>query len=432
MDKYQQLLDFLHTLAPPTYKENGREYQWSLENMHRIDSFLGNPSKKIRCIHVAGTNGKGSTVSYLAALLIKAGYKIGYYRSPQMFDIRERFYINDNMIRPDEMVSFFEQIQAYLKAYNASMLDTKGFLCSFSEFFVSLAFYFFAKNNVDFAIIETGIGGLNDPTNIIESPLLSIITSISYDHTGVLGNTLKQIAVQKCGIIKSQCPVLVGHINEQEVITTIHSYAQDLQSPCYFVDDWYNSLGNEERIEYDANADMAGEYQKFNLQTVSCALHILKELIDINLPFKEMQDAIKSTAHYTGLYGRWEIISTFPTIIADVASNIMGMHLNFEQLEHIYQTGQYSRLVLIFGIMGNDYVGIKKFLPRNAYYIIAESRGYLSSREIAEALNINGYIATNVSDAIQHYKTIQQEKDLVYIGGSPLIVKEALIMSGMV
>ena len=110
----------------------------------------------------------------------------------------------------------------------------------------------------------------------------------------------------------------------------------------------------------------------------------------------------------------------------------MGMHLNFEQLEHIYQTGQYSRLVLIFGIMGNDYVGIKKFLPRNAYYIITESRGYLSSREIAEVLNVNGYIATNVSDAIQHYKTIQQEKDLVYIGGSPLIVKEALIMLHMV
>ena len=426
MNDYYNFKCFLSTLRHPTYTKDGKDFQWSLDNMYRLDEYMGFPSKKLRYIHVAGTNGKGSTVSYLAAIFMRAGYKVGYYRSPQMFDISERFYINDKMITQDEILEFYHKVCQYLEYYGASERDTKGLLVSYSELFISLAFYYFASNEVDIVVLETGIGGLNDPTNIIEKPELCIITSIGYDHINLLGNTLTEIAYQKSGIIKENVPVLLGHIDDIEVQKIIRKESVNKQSKLFLVDEFYNKLNNEEQILCEETGDVIGDYQKYNLQTVSCALKILKKTWKISLSFQDMLLTIQNAMQVTGLYGRWQIVNESPKIIMDVADNPMGLRVNFLQLERILSLYHYEKLVLIITITSEKKLSIKNYLPKHATYIITESRGYLTPKQIAEGLGVEGYLATSVQDAINYYKKISSDKDLVYVGGSHYVVEEAL------
>ncbi len=426
ISNYAEFEQWLLTLAPPTCKTEGQEYQWPLDNMYRIDAYMGFPSKQLHVIHIAGTNGKGSTVSYLAALMMKAGYTVGYYRSPQMFDIRERVYVNNQMINKTDVLEYVAKISSYLESNGKSLYAPEGFLISYSEFIVSLAFWYFAQKQVDIAIIETGIGGLNDPTNIIEKPELSIITSIGYDHVRLLGDTLKEIAIQKAGIIKAHVPVIVGHVEDDEVRETISEIASGKQSEVFFADDAYPFLPTEDKLLLEESSDMTGQYQEYNLQTVSSALHEIRKHRKIPLSLQEQQDAVRQTAQLTGLYGRWQVICKNPTIIADAASNIMGMALNFKQLSALMASKRFGRLVMIFGITSKDYADIKQYLPQNAFYIITESHCFLTPREIAEILSVQGYVSTDVRDAIRYYKSISLQDDLVYIGGSTLIVRDAL------
>lgn len=425
MNEYQKFKLFLQTLKHPTYTKNGKDFQWPLDNMYRIDAYMGFPSKKLKYIHVAGTNGKGSTVSYLAAILMKTGLKVGYYRSPQMFDIRERFYINNQMINKEEIIEYYHKICQYLEYCRLNKLDTKEILISYSEFFISMAFYYFAKNKVDIVLLETGIGGLNDPTNIIEKPELCIITSIGYDHISLLGETLPEITRHKCGIIKQHVPIVVGHIDNIEVEQIIRNEAINKQSPLFFADEMYFKLKKDEQIIYN-ETDFIGDYQIYNLQTVSCALNILKKTLNINITTLDLSMAIENAMQTTGLYGRWQIVKNHPKIIVDVADNPMGLKLNFLQLEKIFQSQEYNRLVLIITITSEKKLTIKDYLPKNAIYIITESRGHLTPQQIANKLGIKGYVANSVKDAIKYYISISNYKDLVYIGGSNYVVEEAL------
>lgn len=423
----QDFWSFLYSLHHPTYSMGGKEFQWSLDNMYRIDEYMGFPSRKLRYIHVAGTNGKGSTVSLLAAILMKAGYKVGYYRSPQMFDIRERFYINDQMISESDILHYYHKICQYLSLYGASPKDTKGLIISYSEFFISLAFDYFYRKKVDIVVLETGIGGLQDPTNIIKNPELCIITSIGSDHTRLFGNSLLEITHQKCGIIKPHAPVVVGHIIEQDVIDYICQEASKKQAPVILSDEMYSLLPIDERVSCTNDKNREANYQHFNIQTVCCALHELRKKMVISLSSQEMQDAVNHFTQTTGLYGRWQICNTNPIMIADVADNPQAVQLNFAQLEKIYDAKKHRRLVLIFGITSKEKLSIRDFLPRNAIYIITESKGFLTPQQIADVLGVDGYVSTDVNDAMKYYFSIAKSDDLVYIGGSIHIVHDALI-----
>ena len=275
-------------------------------------------------------------------------------------------------------------------------------------------------------MLETGIGGMQDPTNIIETPEMCIITSIGYDHTRLLGNTLLEIAHQKCGIIKSHIPIVVGHIDESEVMDLIKCEACDKQSPLIFADVAYNQLPKEEQIPYGESSNERANYQLYNVQTISCALHVLRKKWEINLSLQDIHDAIDHFTQTTGLYGRWQICNENPTIIADVADNPQALQLNFAQLEQIHKTKKYQRLVLILGVTGKEKLSIRDFLPRNALYIITESKGFLTPQQIADGLGIDGYIATDVNDAMNYYFSITRADDLVYVGGSVHIVHDAL------
>lgn len=426
-NEYNEFMQFLFSLKHPTYSVGEKDYQWSLDNMYRIDAYMGFPSKKLKYIHVAGTNGKGSTVSYLASLLIIAGYKVGYYRSPQLFDIRERFFINRDMISKEEVLEYFNKIRTYIESNGASVTNPNGYIISYSEFFISLAFYYFAKHNVDIAILETGIGGINDPTNIIECPELSIITSIGYDHTRLLGRTLVDIAREKCGIIKHNSPVIVGHVEEEDVCLLIEQEAIQKHARCMFSDVIFPQLSSDEQISINGRTIDVCDYQQYNLQTVSCALKELRCKWKINLTSQEIHYAIEKVSEITKLKGRWQICTKNPMIIADVADNPQAMKLNFIQLERLYQTGKYKRLIMILGITSKDKLGIKAYLPHNALYIITESHGFLSPVRIAEGLGVHGYISKNVIEAMNYYYSILDKDDLVYIGGSSHIVHDALL-----
>jgi dihydrofolate synthase/folylpolyglutamate synthase len=247
----------------------------------------------------------------------------------------------------------------------------------------------------------------------------------------LLGNSLLEIAHQKCGIIKPHVPIVVGHINEQEVIDVINCEAYEKKAPIILSDETYNQLPLNERIPYRNFHNWNIEPLYYNLQTVSCALHVLRKKWAINLSPQELRDVVEYFAQTTGFYGRWQICSESPTVIADVADNPQALQLNFEQLQKIYKTERYQRLVLILGITGKEKLSVQDFIPRNALYIITESKGFLTPLQIAEGLGVQGYISTDVNDAMNYYYSIARADDLVYIGGSIHIVHDALLFLGI-
>jgi dihydrofolate synthase / folylpolyglutamate synthase len=425
---YQQTLDFLYSQLPMYSRVGASAYKEDLDNTIALCNAIDNPQHKFKSIHIAGTNGKGSTSHILAAILQQNGYKTGLYTSPHIKDFRERIRINGEMIAQDFVVDFV--------AKTAEI--TKEISPSFFELTVAMAFDYFATEKVDIAIIETGLGGRLDSTNII-TPILSIITNIGYDHMNILGNTLGKIATEKAGIIKQNIPVVIGeYIDETKNIFTEKAALE--KAPIHFVQEQYFASN----IKYSAQAlsvdvtntthkitehfhlDLNGLYQAKNICTVLCATGILMQQ-GFTLTNKNEKIALANVKGITGMKGRWDVLQNNPTIIADVAHNKDGIKLILQQLAENYTNCNYH---FIMGFVNDkDVETVLALFPKNAnyYFTNAHIPRAMPMQELqtkANAQGLHGEIFDDVNDAISTAKSIAKSNDVILICGSFFIISE--------
>lgn len=399
---YNQTLAWLFKRLPMYQRVGAPAMRLGLDQMNRLSAALGNPHRSFKCIHIAGTNGKGSTAHMLASVLQTAGYTVGLYTSPHLKDFRERIKINGQPIDKDIVVDFVNQHLETLEAGNYS----------FFEATVGMAFSSFAKEQVDMAVIEVGLGGRLDATNII-TPILSIITNISKDHQQFLGNTIEAIAGEKAGIIKENVPVVLGQ-NEKSVQKVILDKAKSLGSPVYFA-----------KQTNDYTTDLLGDYQKENLATASMALQVLSEF---DIDDRNRQEGLLSVAKNTGLQGRWQILADFPTVIADVAHNEAGIAAVMNQL----QSMTYAQLHIVFGMVEDkDFEQVQQHLSKDATYYFCSPkvvRAKAVDQLFAEAnrFGCNGKPYESVSDALDAAKTMASPSDIILICGSLFVVAEVI------
>ena len=439
---YSETLHYLYTQLPVFTRDGASAYKANLNNTIELCGRLDNPQHKFKSVHVGGTNGKGSTSHMLAAVLQTAGYKTGLYTSPHLKDFRERIRINGQMISEQSVIDFVEQHKQ----------DFDDIRPSFFEMTVAFAFEIFAKENVDIAIIEVGLGGRLDSTNII-TPLLSVITNIGWDHMNLLGNTLQLIATEKAGIIKPGIPVVIGEY-QPEVAQIFLEKAKQGNSNLTFASEMYGALlinKNTASIELEITGklstlnfqssttsqvithyspltlDLPGSYQLKNVKTVLCAVDELR-----NQGFAVSEDALKTALGQvkilTGLHGRWETLNTNPLTICDTGHNPEGMR---EVLENI-KAVKYVTLHFIIGVVNDkDITGILAMLPVDAVYYFCKPdipRG-LEAESLwlkAESFGLTGRAYPSVMAAFTAAQQAAQPTDLVFVGGSTFVVAEVV------
>ena len=410
----------------------GDAYKPGLEHMVRFSALLGDPHNEYRTVHIAGTNGKGSVANMMASALAAAGLKVGLYTSPHIEDFRERARI----LGPSPSLIPKKYVYDFLCRYEKEMdsLDL-----SFFEITTGLAFKWFADRKVDVAVIEAGLGGRLDSTNII-TPDLSIITSIALDHCALLGNTLEAIAGEKAGIFKPGVPALVGEYLP-ETRPVFEEKAAELGCPLVFAEETEPTLGNREE-EILGNMDLRGKYQAKNLRTVLAALDILKDV-----PYysgledtEAVVDALEHTAGRAGFHGRWERLSDTPLVIADIGHNPAALKGNFAQLEEMMASGKHSSLIIVYAIMADkDLDGIMPLMPSGATYIFTNPQ---TSRALPEEELTSRYKAfcrnegrpedkvfhtPSVREALDQALAIDKEGNpIIYVGGSTYLVSEAV------
>lgn len=427
---YNETISFLFSQLPMFQRIGKAAYKANLNNTIALDKYFDHPHKKFKSIHVAGTNGKGSVSHMLASVLQTAGYKVGLYTSPHLSDFRERIRINGEMIEREEVVEFVNKHKSIIK-------DLKP---SFFEITVAMAFHYFARKHIDIAVIEVGLGGRLDSTNII-NPELSIITNIGYDHMSFLGNSLQEIANEKAGIIKTSTPVIIG---ETQIITdqVFVTKANNLNSDIYFADKEYHvdySLininnyhvltvkKNKEVVYLNIEIDLLGEYQKKNVITTISAIHKLKNQ-DWQIEGKDIYSGLKNVSEKTGLLGRWQIIKYNPLIVCDTAHNIDGIRQIVNQINNT----AFKKLHIIFGMVDDKSINsILTILPKNAiYYFTKASVPRALDEKIlaknAKEFNLKGSIYPDVKNAIVTAINDSNKNDMIYIGGSTFIVADAL------
>jgi len=422
---YDEAIHFLFTSLPIFQRVGGSAYKANLDNTHKLDTYFGHPHRKFHTIHVAGTNGKGSTSHMLAAILQTAGYKTGLYTSPHLLDFRERIKVNGQMITEQEVIDFVEKHQGFIQ-------DIKP---SFFEMTVAMAFDYFVLREVDVAVIEVGMGGRLDSTNII-TPLLSIITNISFDHGQFLGHTLKEITGEKAGIIKQGIPVVIGETQSDTAPVFIRT-AKEKQSPVVFADQMFETIFNQDvivikntksNIKNTYKLDLSGFYQEKNLKTVLASVEVLNGQGILSIPESAVKSGLAHTASLTGLSGRWQVLSEEPLVVADTAHNEAGIE---EVMAQIDQT-QHNRLFIIFGVVNDkDLSKIWRLLPPNAHYIFTQAKieraleaGILAQR--AREQGFSGEIIPDIPTAVHQAREWANEDDMIFIGGSTFTVAEAL------
>jgi dihydrofolate synthase / folylpolyglutamate synthase len=424
---YQQTVDYLFTRLPMFSRIGAAAIKADLTNTIKLCGALGDPQHKFKSIHIAGTNGKGSTSHMLAAILQTAGYKTGLYTSPHLHDFRERIKVNGKMVEQEFVVAFTERIQPLIDEIEPS----------FFEITVAMAFEYFQQQQVDVAIIETGLGGRLDSTNII-TPELSVITNIGWDHMQLLGNTLEQIASEKAGIIKRNIPVVIGE-TQNDTNEVFRKKATELNAPIVFADDmkYVDEFAFEEgylRIIVDDrrknekplyHLDLTGLYQTKNLLTVLEAAHQL-QLKDWQIEEWHLKEALKHVKKLTGLHGRWETIHHQPKVILDVAHNVDGMKLVMEQLE--FET--FNHLYIIIGMVKDKEIeAVLQLLPSYAsyYFTKAQIPRALDEMELmqkAAQFNLKGKAIPEVNVALQDVLAHAKQDDLILICGSVFVVAE--------
>ena len=404
-------------------------FKKDLHNTIALCESLDNPQNKFKSIHVGGTNGKGSTSHMLSAILQECGYKTGLYTSPHLIDFRERIRINGEMISKEFVVDFTERTKALVEEVTPS----------FFEVTVAMAFSYFAKNQVDIAVIEVGLGGRLDSTNII-TPELSIITNISLDHTNLLGSTIKEIASEKAGIIKTNVPVIIGEFDE-ETAEIFREKAQDTNSEiifanqlleasnAVFADDALTSqiTRNGTVIYDDLILDLGGSYQLKNILSVLTAIEYLRKQGFV-LPEEKIYNALRRVKKLTGLQGRWSVLGQKPLIICDTGHNEAGIQEVVKNLSRL----KYNTLHVVLGMVKDkDISSVLAKLPKQAYYYFCSpnlERALPAPELQSQALehNLNGKSYESVTTAFENAKLKASEEDVIFIGGSTFVVAEVL------
>lgn len=422
---YQETLHYLFT-STPLFQHVGKDaYKEGLENTHALDAYFGHPHRTFHTIHVAGTNGKGSCSHTLAAILQRAGYRTGLYTSPHLVDFRERIRVNGEPVPESYVVDFVEKHRHFFEPLHPS----------FFELTTAMAFRYFADSQVDVAVIEVGLGGRLDCTNIIR-PDLCVITNISFDHIQFLGDTLEKIAAEKAGIIKSDIPVVVGETTAETKSVFLRK-AQEVGAPIIFAEEEHLLLSHTrtsdgqylyQTVDYaDLKGELGGLCQLKNTNTLLSAIRQLK-VRGYALTDEAVREGFAGVCELTGLMGRWQKVGSCPTVICDTGHNVGGISYIVEQLA--LQT--YDRLHIVMGMVNDkDISGVLAMLPRKASYYFTQAsvqRALPAGRvkELANKFGLEGEAYPDVSSALAAAKAAATDKDLIFVGGSSFIVADLL------
>jgi len=427
---YTQTVDYLFSALPMFQRNGPAAYKANLDNTHALDEFFGHPHRDFKTIHIAGTNGKGSVSHMLAAILQAAGYKTGLFTSPHLIDFRERIRVNGKMISEDYVCRFVEENKSLIEKISPS----------FFELTTLMAFAYFKDSKTDIAVIETGMGGRLDSTNII-TPLVSVITNIGLDHTQFLGNTIELVAAEKAGIIKENVPVVIGEW-QKETEGVYRDYAGRMKSELSFASQKYSIkasfqtpgrkqimyVRSGEILVYESlSIDLLGLYQKKNLPTVLQTIDRLRES-GVSVSREAIYDGLQNASAITGLRGRWEALGYNPLIICDTGHNAEGIS---EVVQQIRQT-PYRKLHFIFGMVSDkDPKAVLSLLPRDAeyYFTKADIPRALSPELLREEAGSQGLIGESYPDiktAFEAAKARATMDDLIFIGGSTFVVADLL------
>lgn len=403
---YNDTVNWMFSKLPMYQRQGASAFKKDLTNTIAISEHLGNPHHKFKSIHVAGTNGKGSTSHMLASILQEAGYKVGLYTSPHLKDFRERIKINGEMISRNAVINFVKKNQSFLEKQQLS----------FFEMTVGLAYDYFAKQKVDIAVVEVGLGGRLDSTNII-IPVVSVITNIGLDHTQMLGDTLEKIAFEKAGIIKENIPVVIGE-RQEETEHVFIEIAKNKSAPIYFAEDKAIDI-------YES--DLKGNYQQKNIKTVVTTSYILKEK-GFTITEKHIENGLLHVVKNTGLLGRWQVLQKEPTVICDTAHNREGLAYVMKQLGEQH----FNKLHIVLGVVNDkDLQSVLPLFPKDATYYFCKPdvpRGLEAQmlREKAKEYDLLGKRYNSVREAHNEALKSADTDDLIFVGGSTFVVAEVV------
>lgn len=424
---YEETLHYLYTSIPVFQHVGASAYKPGLETSRALDNYLGNPHRAYQTLHVGGTNGKGSTSHLLAAILQLSGYKVGLYTSPHLVDFRERIRVNGEKIPQSYVVDFVERYRRQFEPLKPS----------FFELTSTMAFAYFRDMHVDYAIIEVGLGGRLDSTNII-TPVLSVITNISKDHTQFLGNTLEKIAGEKAGIIKPGVPVVIGDVDKENVMRVFREKAREVNAPLYASTELAPlqscELGEDNRWHFrtkdfgELTGELSGMVQARNASTVLTSVSVLRE-IGIPIPVEAVRNAFARVVELTGLMGRWQTVHTSPRVVCDTGHNTGGWEFLSRQLAD--EAKRCRTLRMVVGMVNDkDIDGVLSLMPKEAVY-------YFTQASVARALPVDefaekacrhglkGGTYPNVGEAVRSALQDASEKDFIFVGGSTFIVADA-------
>ena len=402
---YQETLSWMFNRLPMFQTQGKTALNNKLDNILAFTSVLGNPQTKFKSLHIAGTNGKGSSSSMLASILQEAGYKVGLYTSPHLKDFRERIKINGKEIPEDYVVSFIAKNRPFLEEYHLS----------FFEMTVGMAFSYFENEKVDIAVIEVGLGGRFDSTNII-IPEVSLITNISKDHTDILGDTLPKIAFEKAGIIKQNVPVVISEYQE-ETAPVFTAKAKEMNAPIIFAN----------HIETSLTTDLQGAYQEKNIKGVIAVTELLIHQ-GWDITPENIAQGLLHVVHNTNLKGRWQTLGSYPTIVCDTGHNVGGLTYVMEQLKK--QT--YTHLHIVVGfVKEKDVNSVLELFPKEATYYfcspaIARGLNVDTLKEIATTKGLQGERYSSVAEALNAAKAQALPTDFIFVGGSTFVVAEVV------
>lgn len=426
---YEETLHYLYTSTPVFQHSGASAYKPGLDTSIALDNYLDNPHKAYKTIHVAGTNGKGSVSHLLAAILRQSGYKVGLFTSPHLIDFRERIRVNGKKIPKEYVVDFVERHRNTFEPLHPS----------FFELTSTMAFDYFRAEKVDYAVIETGMGGRLDSTNII-TPILSIITNISLDHTQFLGDTVEKIAFEKAGIIKPEVPALIGEIDNEGVAEVFFDAAKRNNTKVYFASEeeilkesylmdtgeWYLDTAEYGQLF----GQLGGAVQFRNAQTVLGALNLL-ERQGVDITREAVREGFEHVVELTGLMGRWQVLQEKPKVVCDTGHNTGGWQYLQFNLENLKRTSR--RMVMIVGMVNDkDVNGVVDMMPKeNAFYIFTQAsvdRAMPAAElaEIGKAHGLTGFARDNVQSAVKWALEMLDEDDAIFIGGSTFVVADAL------
>lgn len=402
---YQETLSWMFNRLPMFQTQGKNALNNKLDNILTFTSALGNPQTKFKSLHIAGTNGKGSSSSMLASILQEAGYKVGLYTSPHLKDFRERIKIDGKEIPEDYVVNFISENKSFLEEHSLS----------FFEMTVGMAFSYFSEEKVDIAVIEVGLGGRFDSTNII-IPEVSLITNISKDHTDILGDTLPKIAFEKAGIIKQNVPVVISEYQE-ETAPVFTARAKEMKAPIIFAN----------HIETSLTTDLQGTYQEKNIKGVIAVIELLIHQ-GWDITSENIVQGLLHVVRNTNLKGRWQTLSSYPTIVCDTGHNVGGLTYVMEQLKK--QT--YTNLHIVVGfVKEKDVNSVLELFPKEATYYfcspaIARGLNVNTLKEIATAKGLQGEAYSSVAEALNVAKAQALPTDFIFVGGSTFVVAEVV------